>query len=71
MLTKTQKLYSFDIFDTLITRNMSTPGTIFYIMECLLKKNGENCKFPQILLYTKFSPNYKINLTFAFDILTL
>lgn len=50
MLTKTQKLYSFDIFDTLITRNMSTPGTIFYIMECLLKKNGENCKFPQILI---------------------
>lgn len=44
------ELYSFDIFDTLITRNMTSPNTIFYIMECLLKKIGEDYKFPQILI---------------------
>lgn len=37
--TNTEKLYSFDIFDTLITRKTATPAGIFYLMQELLKNN--------------------------------
>ena len=33
-------MYSFDIFDTLITRNTASPYGIFLIMQKLLSKNG-------------------------------
>ena len=37
--TNTENLYSFDIFDTLITRKTATPAGIFYLMQELLKNN--------------------------------
>lgn len=37
--TETENLYSFDIFDTLITRKTATPTGIFYLMQEILKNN--------------------------------
>ena len=37
--TKTRSLYSFDTFDTLVTRKTATPSGIFYLMQELLKNN--------------------------------
>ena len=43
--TKVKNLYSFDIFDTLITRKTATPKGIFFIMHELLKNNSDYSEF--------------------------
>ena len=42
-------LYSFDIFDTLVTRTTATPCGIFSIMEKHLQKDSEYKNFPEIV----------------------
>ena len=42
-------LYSFDIFDTLITRTTATPCGIFSIMEKHLLQDSEYANFPEIV----------------------
>lgn len=42
-------LYSFDIFDTLVTRTTATPKGIFAIMQNTLKKDKNFAGFPSIL----------------------
>lgn len=47
--TKESELYSFDIFDTLITRRTATPLGIFAIMQKILQEDLKYQTFPQIL----------------------
>ena len=39
--TEIKNLYSFDIFDTLVTRRTATPKGIFFLMQELLKNNND------------------------------
>ncbi len=43
--TRIKNLYSFDIFDTLITRKTATPRGIFYLMQEMLKSNTNYTEF--------------------------
>lgn len=40
-----KNLYSFDIFDTLVTRKTCTPVGIFYLMQEILKNNKDYCEY--------------------------
>ena len=42
---KVKTLYSFDIFDTLVTRKTATPSGIFLVMQELLKNNPNYSEF--------------------------
>lgn len=56
---KTQYLYSFDVFDTLITRRTPTPLGIFSIMQEILQKDS---KYLGIPLYVRENfYNYRIS----------
>lgn len=48
-LNYTTLLYSFDIFDTLVTRTTATPCGIFSIMEKHLQKDCKYINFPEIV----------------------
>lgn len=48
------ELYSFDVFDTLITRNTATPLGIFYLMEYRIKNDKNFVNFPMFLIENFF-----------------
>ena len=51
---KMSELYSFDIFDTLITRNTATPFGIFYLMEHRIKNDSKFYDLPKFLVENFF-----------------
>ena len=46
------QLYSFDIFDTLITRKTATPKGIFLLVQELIKSNDNFCEYFRSNFYT-------------------
>jgi len=48
-------MYSFDVFDTVITRNTATPGGIFVLVEDELLKNSLYADIP-----TRYRENFFI-----------
>ena len=73
---KVQTLYSFDIFDTLITRKTATPSGIFLVMEELLKNNTNypeflKSNFKKIRIETEAFVREQLSLSKNFQDITL
>lgn len=59
---KEYKLYSFDIFDTLITRKVATPKGIFVLMKDIINQSPQFADFPNDVKTNFF--NYRTNSEF-------